>query len=408
MKPSCLSDDDIAVSSSATTTTNTAEFLPFSRPAISQATFDEVVACLQSGWLATGPRVKKFEADLRAYLQAPHALSITSGTEALFLALQAMGIKEGDEVITTPMTFVASLNTIVHVGAKPVLVDVDLDTYNIDVNLIAAAITPRTKAIMPVHMTGLPVDLDPIYDLARQHGLRVIEDAAQAMGTHYKGKIIGSFGDVQAFSFHPNKVMTTGEGGCITTRDEILAGAVNVMRFHGIDREAWNRYAKGGSQHYDVVGAGYKSNMPDLAAAIGIHQLSEIEGFIAKRTKLAERYHVLLADRPEITLPLIKKPTYAYRHGWSLYAVLVNLEIAGFTRDEFARRLQQEHNIGTGYHYCAAHLYSFYRDAFGYRRGQFPNAESISERTVSLPLFSTMTFDDQDRVVDAVIKVFNS
>jgi dTDP-4-amino-4,6-dideoxygalactose transaminase len=326
-----------------------------------------------------------------------------TATSGLFLALNSLGLKPGDEVITTPMTFAASLNTIVQNNAKPVLVDADLDTYNIDVAQIEAAITPRTRAIMPIHFTGLPADLDPLYKLAKQHNLRVIEDAAQAIGSYYKGKIIGSFGDTQVFSFHPNKVMTTGEGGCVTTSDDKMAQDLAIMRFHGIDRSAWNRYGKGGSQHYDVVAAGYKSNMMDLQAAIGIHQLQELEGFIKHRTALAERYHKLLAKCAAVTLP--KKPAYDHRHCWYLYAPLINPEIAGFDRDEFMKRMQ-EHNIGTGYHYRAAHLFSFYRDTYGYKKGQFPNAEQISDRIVSLPLFASMTFDEQDRVVETMFKIF--
>jgi len=379
-------------------------FLPFSKPIISQETIDEVVACLKSGWLATGPRVKQFEEDLRAYFNIKHSLVLTSATAGLFLTLKGMGIGEGDEVITTPMTFVASLNTIVHVGAKPVLVDVDVNTYNIDVNRIKDAITPRTKAIMPVHFTGLPVDLDPIYAIAKEYGLRVIEDAAQAMGSCYKGKLIGSFGDTQVFSFHPNKVMTSGEGGCINTSDDEFAKRVGILRFHGIDRESWNRYGKGGSQSYDVVDAGYKYNMLDIQAAIGIHQLRELPGFLAERTALANRYNEFFRDRQEITLQGV--PSYDHTRCWYIYTPLINPEVAGVTRDEFMSRMQ-EYNVGTGYHYCASHLYSFYQKKFGYKTGQFPNAETISDRIVSLPLFPTMTHADQDRVIDAMFKIFD-
>lgn len=379
------------------------EFLPFSTPVISQATIDEVVACLKSGWLATGPRVKQFEEDLKKYLHAPYASVLMSATAGLQLVLKCLGVKEGDEVITTPFTFVATLNTIVHNGAKPVLVDVDLDTYNIDVNQIEAAITPRTRAIMPVHFAGLPVDLDPLYKIAEKHGLRVIEDAAQAIGSYYKGKIIGSVGDIQVFSFHPNKVMTTGEGGCVTLRDEVLAKAINVMRFHGIDRDAWNRYAKGGSAHYDVIQPGYKYNMMDLQAAIGIHQLRELEGFIATRTKLAARYNEALKDIPALTLP--QKPKYDHRNCWYLYAPLVNSEVCGFSRDEFMLRMS-ELNIGTAYHYQAAHLYTFYRENFGWREGQFPHAEKIAAHIVSLPLGAHINFTQQDRAIAAMHKIF--
>lgn len=381
------------------------DFLPFSKPSINQAAIDDVVACIKSGWLATGPRVKQFEANLQNYLQAKHALAVTSATAGLHLALKCAGIKADDEVITTPMTFVATLNTIVHVGAKPILIDVDLNTYNIDVNKIEAAITPKTKAIMPVHFTGLPVDLDPLYEIAAKYNLRVIEDAAQAIGSYYKSRIIGSFGDVQVFSFHPNKVMTTGEGGCITTRDNELVKRMNVMRFHGIDREAWNRNSKEGSQHYDVIQPGYKYNMMDMQAALGIHQLMELDNFIAVRTKLAERYNELLVALQKAgKITLQQKPNYACKHSWYIYAILINAENAGITRDEFMQRMK-ECNIGTGYHYQAAHLFTYYREQFGYKRGQFPNAEVISDKIVSLPLFASMTFAEQDRVVEAMQKI---
>lgn len=379
------------------------KFLPFSKPSIDQATIDEVVACLKSGWLATGPRVKRFEEALQKYLQVPFVLALTSATGGLELALRSLGIKNGDEVITTPMTFVASLNTIVHVGAKPVLVDVDLATRNIDVAKIEAAITSRTRAIMPVHFAGVPVDLDPLYAIAKKHNLRVIEDAAHAIGSHYKNKIIGSFGDIQVFSFHPNKVMTSGEGGAVITRDAKVAKDIANLRFHGIDREAWNRYGKEGDHNYDVVLAGYKFNMMDLQAAIGIHQLEALESFIEKRTQLAKRYQKYFADWPELTLPV--EPSYACRNSWYIYAPLINAEIAGIDRDTFMK-LMKEQNIGTGHHHRAAHLYTFYQQQFGYKYGQFPHAETISDQIVSLPLFPDLTFAEQDRVVEVMHKIF--
>lgn len=377
-------------------------FLKFCSPEINQATIDEAIACLKSGWLATGPRVKQFENDLTQYLKAPFALALNSATSGLHLALKCFGLNPQDEVITTPMTFIASINTIIHAGARPVLVDVDLKTRNIDVTKIEEAITPRTKAILPVHFAGIPVDLDPIHKLAEKYNLRVLEDSAHAMGSHYKDKIIGSFGDTQVFSFHPNKVMTTGEGGCVTTRDEELSKKIFVQRFHGIDRESWNRFSKDGSQHYDVIQPGYKYNMMDLQAAIGIHQLKQLEDFIKKRQLLVDRYNELLADWPELTLPQL--PNYNCRISWYIYAPLINPEIAGINRDTFVERMKEQ-NIGIGYHHHAAHLYSYYRDTFGYQRGQFPNAETISDRIMSLPLFSSMTIADQDRVIAAMTKV---
>lgn len=380
------------------------EFLKFSNPEINQAAIDEVTACLKSGWLATGPRVKRFEEELKKYLKAPHILALNSATSALHLTLKCFGLEPQDEVITTPMTFVASLNTIIHAGAKPVLVDVDLKTRNIDVSQIEAAITNRTKAILPVHFAGIPVDLDPLYQIAQKYNLRVLEDSAHAMGSYYKEKIIGSFGDTQVFSFHPNKVMTTGEGGCVATRDEELTKKISIQRFHGIDREAWNRYGKEGNQNYDVVQPGYKYNMMDLQAAIGIHQLQALENFIAKRQNLVDRYNTLLSDWPELTLPQL--PHYNCRISWYIYAPLINLAAAKMSRDTFIEQMKEQ-NIGIGYHHHAAHLYTYYQENFGYKLGQFPHAESISDRIVSLPLFSTMTLSDQDRTVTAMRKVFN-
>lgn len=379
------------------------EFLPFSRPTISQEAIDEVVACLKSGWITTGPRVKQFEDDLKAYLNAPQVLTLASATAGLHLVLTALKLKPGDEVITTPMTFAATLNTIVLAGGKPVLVDVEPGTYNMDVARIEKAITKRTRAIMPVHFGGLPVDLDPLYALAKKHDLRVIEDAAHAIGTEYKGRRIGSFGDIQVFSFHPNKNMTTGEGGCVATRDEQLAGDVALLRFHGMDREAWNRFGKKGSQHYEIIAPGYKYNMMDIQAALGLHQLRQLDGFIKRRTELALRYHQLLAGWPQWTLT--SSPAYPHLHAWHLYTPLINPEAAGMDRDAFMQGMK-ERNIGTGLHYRAVHLYPYYREQFGFKPGDFPNAETISDRIVSLPLFPLMTDADQDRVITAMADLF--
>ena len=379
------------------------EFLPFSRPSISEAAIDEVVTCLRSGWITTGPRVKQFEEDLKSYLGAPHVLALTSATAGLHLVLVALNLKPGDEVITTPMTFAATLNTIVLAGGKPVLVDVEPGTRNMDVARIEKAITKRTRAIMPVHFAGLPVDLDPLYDIAKKHNLRVIEDAAHAIGTEYKGRRIGSFGDVQVFSFHPNKNMTTGEGGCVATRDEKLASDIALLRFHGMDREAWNRFGKKGTQHYEIIAPGYKYNMMDIQAALGLHQLKQLDGFIKRRTEIARRYHEALADWPQWTLPTA--PAYPHLHAWHLYTPLLNPEAAKMDRDAFMQGMK-ERNIGTGLHYRAVHLYPYYREHFGFTRGDFPNAEAISDCIVSLPLFPAMTDAEQDRVIKAMADLF--
>lgn len=380
------------------------EFLPFSRPWISQEAIDDVVNCLKSGWLATGPRVAEFTEALKEYFQAPYVLPLTSATAGLHLALLALNLEPGDEVITTPMTFVATLNSIVLAGAKPVLVDIDPRTFNMDMDLVEQAITDRTRVILPVHFAGLPVDLDPLMELANQYGLRIIEDAAHAIGAEYKAKTIGSFGDIQVFSFHPNKNMTTGEGGCVVTRDAQLAEQIARLRFHGIDKQAWNRYAKNGSQDYEVVLPGYKYNMMDMQAAIGIHQLRALDGFVLRRNQLAERYREALSDWPQWTLPI--QPSYDHLHAWHIYTPLINEDAAGMDRALFMQAMK-DRNIGTGLHYHAAHLYPYYRQAFGFNPGDFPHAENVGERIISLPLFPSMTDGEHDRVLDVMYSIFN-
>lgn len=367
-------------------------FLPFSPPCLDQAAIDEVVACLQSGWLVSGPRVIKFEESLQNYFGRKHALSFASATAGLLCVLHAWGIGPGDEVITTPMTFAATLNVIMLRGAKPVLVDIDPQTYNIDVNQIEAAITKNTKVIMPVHFAGLSVELDKIYELAERYNLRVLEDAAHSMGGAYHHRKIGSFGDVQVFSFYAQKNITTGEGGCVVTDDDQLAHQLKLLRFHGINRSAWNRYAKGGSQLYDIEVPGYKFNMMDLQAALGIHQVARLDEFVSRKRYLMKRYVDLLYDWPEVDLPYIDNG-----HAAHLFAVMLRR----FNRDKFMERMQ-ELNIGTGLHYLPVHNYAAYQKALGYKLGDFPNAEYVGARIVSLPLFPSMTEDQQDRVVDAM------
>jgi dTDP-4-amino-4,6-dideoxygalactose transaminase len=380
------------------------EFLPFSRPSISRAAIDDVVACLESGWITTGPRVAQFTEALKDYLGAPYVLPLSSATTGLHLTLLAMDIQSGDEVITTPLTFAATLNTIVLAGAKPVLVDIDPRTYNIDLNQLEDRITKKTRVIMPVHFAGLPVDLEHLYAIAERHGLRVIEDAAHAIGTEYNGKRIGGIGDTQVFSFHPNKNITTGEGGCITTRDEALAKKIGLLRFHGMDREAWNRYGKSGSQDYDIILPGFKSNMMDLQAALGLHQLRDLDQFITRRHELAMRYQEALADWSQWTLP--GTPEYTHRHAWHIYTPLLNEQAANMDRDGFMQAMKEK-NIGTGLHYRAVHLYNYYRENFGFKLGDFPHAENVAERIVSLPLFPSMTDAEHDRVLDVMYSIFN-
>lgn len=392
------------MSHAAKKNTGPQSFLPYARPWVSEEAIQDVVECLRSGWITTGPRVAQFESNLAAYCDAPHALTVTSATAGLFLALRALDLQEGDEVITTPMTFVCTANVIVQAGGKPVFVDIEEGTYNMDVTKLEAAITPNTRAVIPVHFDGLPVDLDPLYTIAKKHRLFVIEDAAHAIGASYKGKKIGSFGDVQVFSFHPNKNMTSGEGGCLTLREEALARKIKVDRFHGIDRDAFNRFAKGGSQHYDVILPGFKFNMMDVQAAIGIHQLKSLDDFIARRRILAERYKESLKDLEAIHLP--ETPAYEHEHAWHQFAITIDPEKAGMSRDQFMEALK-EHDVGTGLQFLPVHLFTFYREKYGYRPGDFPIAEKVGQNIVSLPLFPAMTDEDQERVVSAVRKVLD-
>ena len=272
------------------------KFLPLSRPTISKETISEVVKVLESGWLATGPLTQKFEAQLSKYFAGRNVACFTSATAGLHASLVAIGVKPGDEVITTPLTFVATANVIAMLGARPVFVDIERDSFNIDVKKIEEACTEKTKAIMPVHYAGLPVDLDPLYEIAKRRNLRVIEDSAHAVGTSYKGRKIGTFGDIQVFSFHPIKNMTSGEGGCVVLDSESEMKTLGLQRFHGIDRSIWDRFSKNGSTYYDVVFPGFKSNMSDIQAAIGLHQLEEVEMMNERRRCLANRYREAFAD----------------------------------------------------------------------------------------------------------------
>lgn len=387
------------------------DFLPFTVPCLDEDVINSAVDCLKSGWIATGPRVQKFEKDLCDYLACPHALAVNSATSGLHLALFACGIgsncngNKTDEVITTPMTFVSTVNSIIHAGATPVFVDVEPNTYNMDISKIEAAITPHTKAIMPVHFTGMSVDLDPLYEIAQKHNLRVIEDAAHAMGSSYKGRKIGSFGDIQVYSFHPCKNMTTAEGGALSVHDAETAKKIRVQRFHGIAKDAWDRYSKDGHQHIDVITPGHKYNMSDLQAAIGIPQLQKLDTMNAQRQKHVERYEKAFKDWDEITLP--QDATYENLNAFHIYGILINPEKArGLNRDTLMAELKSYH-IGTGLHYPAVHLFDYYKKTYGFKKGDFPRAETISDRILSLPLFPHMTEEQQDRVISALGRIFN-
>ena len=378
-------------------------FLLFSPPTVGEDEIAEVVDTLRSTWITTGPKTKRFEEAFAASLGAPGALALNSCTAGLHTALVALGLGAGDEVITTPMTFAASVNVIEHVGARPVLADVEPDTLAIDPARVEAAMTPRTRAILAVHYAGHPVELDALAALADDHGLALLEDAAHALPASYRGRPIGSGANPVAFSFYATKNLTTGEGGMVTTNSEKAASFIRAASLHGLSRAAWTRYAPGGSSQYDVLMAGFKYNMMDLQAAIGLHQLARIGEMHARRVEIWTRYNEGLAALP-LQLPLdVPAGDIHARH---LYTIAVHASDAGMTRDELQARLRAL-GIATSVHFRALHLHTFYQDRLGLRRGMFPAAEAVSDTTLSLPLSAAMSDGDVDRVIEAIYEALN-
>ncbi len=373
-------------------------YLPFTKPTLDEATIQGVVEVLRSGWLATGPNVQALEKALSDYLGGRTVRTLTSATGGLEVALQVCGIGPGDEVITPAMSFAATPNVIMRVGAKPVFVDVELASRNIDLNQVEAAITPRTKAIMPVHFAGLPVDMDALYDLAKHHKLRVIEDAAHAIGSSWQGKRIGSFGDIVSFSFHPNKNMTTIEGGALSFADAEEVKKFDLLRFHGISRDA-----EGGM---DVSVAGGKYNLSDVAARVGVGQLPLLDGFNNKRHELVAHYFKNFASAPACLLPARGHQDDEAGHSWHMFAPLLPLDQLNISRKQFIDAMHQR-GLGVGIHYPALHLFSLYRGV-GYKEGDFPNAERIGRETVTLPLFPTMELADVERVCAAAKEIIEA
>jgi dTDP-4-amino-4,6-dideoxygalactose transaminase len=376
------------------------EFLIFGRPTIGDAEIAEVVDSLRSGWIGTGPKVHRLEGMIAEYVGVQHCRCLASCTAALILGLQVLGIGPGDEVLVPAVTFVASANAVEHAGAKPVLVDCEPGTGQIDFDAAEAAITPRTRAIMPVHLAGRPIDMNRLAALQQRHGLLVIEDAAHAIGAEWRGRRIGAFGNVTAFSFYVTKNITTIEGGALLTEDIELAAEVERLGLHGLSLGAWQRFSDQGFRHYEVVKPGYKYNMTDIQAALGLHQLPQLDTWIEHRARLWERYDELLAPLPLQTPPPAEPHT---RHARHLYQVLLEDE-APVTRDELLDALT-ERRIGTGVHYRGIHLHPYYRDTYGLDPGDFPVATSISDRTLSLPLSAGVSESDQDDVVEALTDV---
>ena len=381
------------------------DFLPFSRPSIGEDAIESVAESIRSGWVAMGPKVTQFEKTISEYVGSKYAISMNSATAGLHSSVMAMGIGKGDEVITTPMTFASTVNAIILAGAKPVLVDIDRHSLNIDVNKIEQAVTPHTKAIIPVHFAGMPCDMDVIEEIAKKHNLMIIEDAAHAMGASYKGSRTGSDkgrGHVAVFSFHPTKNITTAEGGIVCTEDEEIAEYLSVFRQNGMSKGAWNRYSSSGNTHYDVPVPGLKYQMSDIQAAIGLSQLKQLDSFNRRRREICEAYEKELSDCPGISFQ--QSAGYEHVHSRHIFPILVDTDTLKIDRDTFMQQMK-ERNIGTAIHYNAIHLFSGYAKALGKKRGDFPEAEYVSDRILSIPLFPAMADDDVAYCIDAIKEI---
>ena len=379
------------------------DFLPVSKPEISDDTINDLIEVIKSGWIATGPKTQEFEKCLSEYFDGNRALSMTSNTVGLYSALKALGVGAGDAVITTSLTFVATVNAIELTGATPIFVDVDAKTFNIDVSKIEEISNKNVKAVIPVHYAGLPVDMDPLIDLAKKRGWKIIEDAAHAMGSYYKGRKIGSFGDIQVFSFHPIKNMTTGEGGCITVNpnETEFIKFIELFRFHGIDRSIWDRFSKESkSQNYDIAIPGFKFNMSDIQATIGLHQLKEVEEMNEKRRQLASNYRDKFASCEHVEMQGI--PEYDHVHSGHLFPILLcDSEV----RDKLAAFLKEK-SIGTTPYYYPVHLFSYYSKKYGYKVGDLPIAESIGSRILCIPLYPSLSDEKQEYVIENILNYF--
>jgi dTDP-4-amino-4,6-dideoxygalactose transaminase len=376
-------------------------FLPFAMPHITQAEIDEVVDTLRSGWLTTGPKTKRFERAFAERVGVPYALATNSATAAMHLALDAIGLQPGDEVIVPVYTFTATAEVVVYFRARPILVDVDPVTCNIDPAQIEEHITSRTRAIMVVHIAGLPAEMDAIHAIAKAHNLPVIEDAAHAFPAKYRGRTIGTMSDFTAFSFYVTKTLATGEGGMLTTSNPEYAERIAIMTLHGISRDAWKRYTTEGSWYYEVVQAGYKYNMTDIAAAIGLHQLARSEWLLERRRAIAQRYTEAFSHLPELETP--SNPSHV-DHAWHLYMLRLNSERLTIMRDAFIQALTKA-KIGSSVHFIPLHLHPYYREMYQLASDDFPAALHAYQRVISLPIYPGMTDEDVEDVIVAVEQI---
>jgi len=378
-------------------------FLPFARPTFGEEERREVISVLNSGWVTVGPRVERFEKALAEYLDVPYVVCVDSCTAALHLSLLALGIGPGDEVITSPLTFCSTVNVILHAGARPVLADVDEDTLNLDPERAEAAMTSSTSALLPVHFGGYPCDMDVFTAIAQAHDAWVIEDAAHAIGASYRDRKVGTWGDAGCFSFYATKNLTTGEGGAIATREAGLAERARLLSLHGMDRDAWKRYTAQGTWFYEVQAAGFKYNMSDLEAALGLGQLSRLDAMNARRGEIADAYDAAFVDHPAIEIPYFEPGTVPAHH---LYSIRLNLEALSIDRARFMDELAAE-NIGASVHFIPIEMHPFYQRTLGILPGAFPVAEAAYARLVSLPIYPAMTAEDVNDTIGAVLKIAN-
>ena len=373
------------------------EFLPFFKASIGDEEIKEVTDTLKSGWITTGPKTKLFEEKFREYIGSKYAIALNSCTAGLHLALVAAGVNRNDEVITTPYTFAATGEVIVQTGARPIFVDVEKNGLNISPKALRNAITSKTKAIIPVHFAGLPCQMAEILEVARENNLIIIEDAAHALSAKYNGQMVGNIGDITVFSFYATKNITTGEGGMVTTNNPELADKIRLLSLHGLSRDAWKRYTAEGSWYYEIVDSGYKYNMTDIQAAIGLHQLKKVDSFQRAREDLVKMYDEGFKDVPEIIIPYREN---ALTHAWHLYVIQLKPELLNINRNQFIEELFK-YKIGTSVHFIPLHLHPYYRNNFVFNGG-FPNAEYACERVISLPLYPAMTSENVKYVIDSV------
>jgi dTDP-4-amino-4,6-dideoxygalactose transaminase len=373
-------------------------FLPFHVPEIGEEDISAVAETLRSGWITAGPKVKDFEARFARFTGAGHAVAVNSGTAALHLALEAAGIGRGDEVLVPTLTFAATAEVVVQLGAKPVLVDCTPDTLNVDPAALDRAITSRTKAVIPVHFAGHPCAMDAILEIAAAHGLAVVEDAAHALPARWRGQMVGTIGDLTCFSFYATKTITTGEGGMITTQDPARAERMRIMSLHGISKDAWKRYTAEGSWHYEIIAPGYKYNLTDIAAAMGISQLARCDDFLRARLRCKRRYDEGFAGQDAIQTPTVHEDV---EHAWHLYVIRVDPEQLRIDRDQVIALLKAR-NIGVAVHFIPLHLHPYYRDTYGYRPDDFPHATAAFERIISLPIYPRLSDADLDDVIAGV------